>query len=93
MYSGQNKAAAPNGKAASNLLKAPRGGEEVSFNLDMEEIQKMMDADLKEAGKLRDVNKAFDGWAARRTGPAIRQVYAASGGMASNSRRCGCVKQ
>ncbi|MBK8653399.1 MAG: FecR domain-containing protein [Haliscomenobacter sp.] len=27
VYSGQNKAAAPNGKAASNLLKAPRGGE------------------------------------------------------------------
>lgn len=46
-------------------------GEEMTFNLDMEEIQKMMEEDRKEAGKLRDVNKAFVG----RLGAALSDEW------------------
>lgn len=51
--------------------KGKEGGEEASFNLDMEEIQKMMEEDRKEAGKLRDVNKAFVG----RLGAALSDEW------------------
>lgn len=52
--------------------KKEKGGDDKpSFNIDMEEIQKMMEEDRKEAGKLRDVNKSFVG----RLGAALSEEW------------------